>query len=263
MTDHESAARRVDVVAGPKELAREAADTIVRAAQQAIAARGRFTIAVSGGDTARAIYEQLAAPARLREVDWSRAEVYWGDERCVGPAHPRSNYGMAKEVLLSRLSIPDEQVHRMRGEDDPAAGAAAYERLLRERFGLAHGPPTAPLFDINHMGMGEDGHTASLFPGVDAIDEHERWALPTWQESTGEWRITLTPPALNASRLVLVTVSGAAKAERLREVFTKERPPRELPVRVLQPKVGTLAWLVDEAAASRLPRSSDAPSARG
>lgn len=254
MTVHDTDAGRLDVVADPEALAREAADTIVRAAQEAVAARGSFTIAVSGGDTARAVYGMLARPARAREVDWARAEVYWGDDRCVPPDHPRSNYGMVREVLLSRVAVREEQVHRMRGEDDPADAAVAYERVLRERFGLAHGPPTAPLFDINHMGMGEDGHTASLFPGEDAIDEHERWVRPTRQQPGGEWRITLTPPALNASRLVLVTVSGAAKADRLREVFAKERPPRSLPVRVLDPKVGTLLWLTDRAAAARVPR---------
>ncbi len=254
MSAREGDSRRVEIVANPDELSRAAADAIVRAAQAAVAARGLFTIALSGGDTARAVYERLAAPDRSREVDWSRAEVYWGDERCVPPDDPRSNYGMAREALLSHVSVREEQVHRMRGEDEPTTGAAAYERLLRERFGLAHGPPTAPLFDIDHLGMGEDGHTASLFPGAAAIDEHERWTVPALQEASGEWRITLTPPALNASRLVLITVAGASKAMRVHDALESDRPPSELPVRAIVPLVGSLLWLIDEAAAARLAR---------
>ena len=243
--------RRVHIAVDPAALAAEAAAIVVRAAQEAVAARGRFTIARSGGETARSVYEALAAPERAREVDWSRAEVYWGDERCVAPDDERSNYGLARDALLRHVAIPPAQIHRMPGEHDPSAGAAAYERLLRNGFGLPTGPPTAPVFDINHMGMGEDGHTASLFPGVEALHERERWVMPTLHRESGLWRLTLTPPVLNASRLVLITVTGAAKAARVREAIEGESSPDRMPVRVIEPKVGALVWLLDEAAASR------------
>lgn len=252
-----ASAPEIRVLATAEALWRAAAERIASAAESAIAARGRFVIALSGGETARRTYEVLATPELARRVDWSRADVYWGDDRCVPPEDERSNYGMAHEVLLGRVAVDEARVHRMRGEHEPAAAAAAYERLMREHFGLDHGPPPAPLFDINHLGMGEDGHTASLFPGVEAVEERERWACPTYHEESDTWRVTLTPPVLNASRLAIITVSGEAKASRVREAIEGERRPRQLPVQVLAPHSGSLVWMLDEAAAGRLSRRGE------
>ncbi|MEO7986911.1 MAG: 6-phosphogluconolactonase, partial [Gemmatimonadales bacterium] len=213
---------------------------------EAIAASGRFTVALAGGSTPRAAYLLLATDAFARRVDWARVQVLWGDERCVPPSDPRSNYRMAREALLDRVPIPPSNIHRIRGEDDPPESAAAYERLLRDI--LREGGRV----DLILLGMGNDGHTASLFPGQPALDEKERWVVAHYVADAAMWRITLTLLVINAAHEVNFVVSGASKAARLREVIKGPFAPRLLPAQLVAPAPGRLTWLVDAAAASHL-----------
>jgi 6-phosphogluconolactonase len=242
--------RRVEVFADGDALARAEAERIVEKASEAIAARGRFSIALSGGSTPRALYALLATPAFASRIDWSRVHVFWGDERCVPPDHAESNFRMTREALLDRVAIPRENVHRIAGEDDPEAAARAYERTLRAFFAVPEGRPERT-FDVVLLGMGEDGHTASLFPGTPAVDEDHRWVVPN-RSPGGMWRITLTRLVLDAADAITFLVAGAAKADRLHDVL--DEPPRAppLPAQLIHPTHGALTWMVDAAAARRL-----------
>ena len=233
----------VIVVPTKADVAREAAERVVAAASAAIAARGRFTFALSGGSTPRVLFELLASDAYRSRVDWARAEIFFGDERCVPPDDSASNYRMARETLLDHVPA---RVHRMRGEDDPVAAAVAYERELRELFG------TAPRFDLVLLGMGDNGHTASLFPGLTAVTERERWVVAEYVAEVSMWRITFTPVVLNAAAEDLFLVAGSDKASMLHRVLEGPRDPRALPSQVVAPADGRLVWLVDAAAAAEL-----------
>ena len=237
-------------------LAREAASELARIAQRCVAAAGRFTLALSGGSTPRRLYTLLADPAQpfRAAVPWGATHVFWGDERHVPPDDAQSNYRMANEELLSRVPVPPENVHRIEGERaDAAEAAAAYERELRRFFGLAAGP--APRFDLVLLGMGPDGHTASLFPGSDALTVTDRLAAAPWVEKFRCYRITLTLPVFDNAAAVHFLVSGRDKAETLRAVFDPATPPDTFPCQRIRPAEGELLWLIDRPAASRL----DAP----
>jgi 6-phosphogluconolactonase len=233
----------VIVVPTKADVARAAAERVVAAASAAIAARGRFTFALSGGSTPRVLFELLASDAYRSRVDWARTEVFFGDERCVPPDDSASNYRMARETLLDHVPA---RVHRMRGEDAPVAAAAAYERELRELFG------TTPRFDLVLLGMGDNGHTASLFPGLTAVMERERWVVAEYVAEVSMWRITFTPVVLNAAAEDLFLVAGTDKASMLHRVLEGPRDPRALPSQVVAPADGRLVWLVDAAAAAEL-----------
>ncbi|HUF25708.1 MAG TPA: 6-phosphogluconolactonase [Gemmatimonadaceae bacterium] len=249
-------ARTIEVHPDLDRVARRTAGYIVRVAEEAIAERGRFTIALSGGSAPPPVYALLAREPLRSRIDWSRVEVYWGDERCVPPTHERSNFRMAHEALLAHVPVRPEHVHRIRVEDDPAAAAESYETLLRDRFagGGRRVPPA--IFDVNLMGMGEDGHTASLFPGQPALAERSRWAVATLHGPTAQWRVTLTPPVLNSAHHVLVMVAGSSKARAVRDVLEGIGGPEERPARLLDPAWGALVWLLDDDAAARLSRRS-------
>jgi 6-phosphogluconolactonase len=204
-------------------------------------------IALSGGSTPRGFHALLA---ESDGIDWTKVHVYWGDERTVPPDHPESNYRMARETLLEHVAIPPEQVHRMRGELDPATAADEYERILAESFGVD--PPELPRFDLNVLGVGPDGHTASLFPGTAALDERERWVVANHVPQQDSWRITLTYPVLNAARLTLVLANGDNKAEAIRRIFDPSEQNKP-PAASVRPE-GQIIWLLDEAAASKLRR---------
>jgi 6-phosphogluconolactonase len=238
-----------DVIVLPTkaDVTRAAAGRIVAAASAAIAARGRFTIALSGGSTPRALFELLAADPYRAKVDWPHVEICFGDERCVPPDDPASNYRMARQALLDHVPA---RVHRMRGEDEPAAAAAAYERELRELFG------TTPRFDLVLLGMGDNGHTASLFPGLRAVEERERWVVAEYVGEVSMWRLSVTPVVLNAAAEDLFLVAGADKASMLHRVLEGPRDPRALPAQVVAPADGRLVWLVDAAAAAALKQGS-------
>ncbi len=228
-------------------VASAAAERIVAWARQAIDTRGRFTVALAGGSTPQATYQRLAGEPHRDAVDWSRVHVFWGDERCVPPADPNSNYGMAYESLLSKVPIPSENVHRMRGELDPQIAAQAYAGELRRFFGSAW-----PRFDLVLLGMGADGHTASLFPGSPALDETQRAvvAVTADYQDRPSCRVTLSLPAINAARAVVFIVTGESKARRVQQVL--EDRQKHLPAQHVQPVEGELCWLLDAAAASQL-----------
>lgn len=245
----------IEVYSDAVRLANAAAEHVIALAGEAIAARGRFSLALSGGSTPRALYTLLATDKFASRVDWSRVHFFWGDERYVPTTHADSNYRMARETLLDKVPTPAHNVHPMPTEMDPAAAAAEYERILGEFFacpGQAVGG--APKFDLVLLGMGEDGHTASLFPGTAVLTEKKRWVVAHDVQQLGAWRITLTPVAINAAAHVTFVISGESKARRLQQVIEGPFQPQALPAQLVSPTHGHLLWLVDAAAASHLRR---------
>jgi len=243
----------IEVLPAPDRLASAVAEHVVARAAGAIAAAGRFTLALAGGSTPRAIYSLLAGDGFVRRVEWAQVHVVWGDERCVPPNDARSNYRMAREAFLDRVPIPPDQIHRIRGEEEPHAAASGYERVLRQLLGEDRpGAPAAGL-DLVLLGMGEDGHTASLFPGQGAVHETTRWVAAVYVGAAAMWRVTLTPVVINAARNVSFVVSGAGKAERVRQVLEAPYDPALLPSQAIAPSQGRLTWFLDAAAAGRHP----------
>lgn len=233
-----------------------AAELIAGLAGQAIAERGQFTLALAGGGTPRPIYARLATADYAKRIDWAKVQIWFGDERCVPPDDPRSNFRMAREALLDPIAFPADNVYRMRGEDDPAQAALAYEQELARGFRMASPAlyPAAylPVFDLICLGMGDNGHTASLFPGTAALREQVRWVTPQYVEVMGTWRVTFTAPLINAARHVVFLVEGAGKAEMLWRVIEGPFEPDVLPAQLIQPRPGQLDWLVDAAAAAKV-----------
>jgi 6-phosphogluconolactonase len=217
-------------------------------AAAAQAERGMFHVALSGGSTPRAMFKRLAAEPHRSGIDWARVSVYWGDERAVAPKDSASNYRMARESLLRHVPIPAAQVHRIEGERDPAAAAADYEERLRKIW------PNAPfpVFDLVFLGMGADGHTASLFPHTDVLDEQTAWVAAVNVPQLDAWRITLTAPVLNAAHMAVFLVAGADKAARLESVLGRKQHPHDQPAQLIHPQ-GVLLWLIDEAASGPKP----------
>lgn len=236
----------LEIVADGAELARRAADAFVEAAREAIARKGVFTVTLAGGSTPKASFDLLAANPRRAQVEWKSVRFYFGDERCVGPDDPESNYGMARTHLFEPLEIAPETIYRIRGEDPPEQAAADYEKLLRETLG------DRPAFDLVNLGMGPDGHTASLFPGTLGQIDPSKLVAATWVEKFKAHRITLTPRTLNAARAILVAAGGAEKADALAHVLQGAREPDTYPSQILAPVAGTLTWIVDRAAAAGL-----------
>jgi 6-phosphogluconolactonase len=227
------------VFPNPDVLAAHAAAHIARRADQAIGSRGRFIAVLAGGDTPRATYRLLADPREGAPIDWSRVELLWSDERCVPPDDPRSNFRMADETILRRVAIPEENLHRIRGEAPPIEAAAEYAREIAELLG-PHG-----LIDLVLLGLGEDGHTASLFPGDAASVESVRWAVAVPTADREPWRVTMTLPALSRSREVLFLVSGKRKRSALQRLERGE----DLPGGRVHPADGRVLWFVDREAA--------------
>jgi len=238
-----------DVVVLPNVVAlmEAAAERLITRAAAAIGTSGRFIVALAGGSTPKALYELLATPRYAPRIDWSRVHVFWGDERCVPPDHPDSNFRMASESLLARVPIPPANVHRFRGEDDPARAAAAAEQELREFFGTG-----LPRFDLVLLGLGTDGHTASLFPNTEALRETVRPVVANWVPKLNAHRLTLTFPVLNQAAEVIFLVTGTEKARVLGEVLRPAQDGPAYPARSVRPTHGRLLWLVDEAATSEL-----------
>lgn len=227
-------------------LARASAHLFVAQAIQAVRERGRFSVALSGGTTPKRTYELLAEAPSRAEVPWSKVHLFWGDERCVPPTDPKSNYRMAHEALLKHVPIPEPQIHRMRGELSPAEGAAEYEKEMHSYFG-----EQAPALDLVFLGLGDNGHTASLFPHTPVLEEKTRWAAPVYVAEQDLWRITLTAPILNEATLVAFVLGGANKAQVLQEVREGPPDPQRLPAQLIKPTKGQLLWLVDRAAAGK------------
>ena len=228
-------------------LARMAADTIRELANTAIGQTGRFSIALSGGSTPKTLFELLAAEY-TQNIDWKNVYIFWGDERCVQPDDADSNYKMAHETLLDHVSLPASNIFRIKGELEPADAATHYEETLHTYF-----HDQLPRFDLILLGMGDDGHTASLFPGTEALNERERWVIPNHVVSAKQtWRITFTVPVINNAANVMFLIAGSGKAARLKQVVQGAYTPNELPSQLIKPNDGILIWAVDYAAASLL-----------
>ena len=237
----------------PEALARRAAQYFTEMIWEAVAGRGRASIAISGGSTPLAAYRLLADPAlpwRLR-MPLDKLDIYWVDERCVPPDHPGSNYRMAREAWLEHVPLPPSQIHRIEGELEPQAAAARYESELKSSFCLGEGD--LPRFDLVALGMGADGHTASLFPHTGAIHEVNRLAVANQAPQLETCRITLTWPVINRARSVFFLIAGRDKAEVLKEVLTGPHDPERLPSQLIWPASGMLTFLLDKAAAALLP----------
>lgn len=242
--------RELQILATPAGLFHAAAEEFIAVARAAIGARGRFAVALSGGSTPKALYSLLAA--NYADFAWNRVYLFFGDERHVPPTDPESNFRMVKESLLAKIVIPDENVFRVAAENpDAAAAAAAYEAEIR-RFFQPH-PEQLPRFDLILLGLGPEGHTASLFPDSKALAESERLVVANWVEKFHTDRITFTFPALNRAAEVMFLASGPDKAEIVHQVLEgKNDPP--LPAQSVQPTDGKLLWLLDQPAAAKLAR---------
>lgn len=240
----------IEVFPSPADMTRAAANLFAARAAEAVSAQGRFTAALSGGKTPVALYDLLAKDPFASQIPWARVHLFWGDERCVPPDHGDSNYRLVRELLLDHVPVPPANIHRMPGEMDPAEAAARYEGQLRDFF-APHGDGP-PVFDFIVLGLGEDGHTASLFPGTRAIREPARWVLGHYVDPQKGWRITLTPPVINAARMVAFIVSGAGKAAVMKEILEGPLRPDTLPAQIVRPADGTLLWMLDQEAAALL-----------
>ncbi len=251
-----SAPPELRIMDNGEELAREAAELFVWVGQQALASGGRFRVALSGGSTPKSLYAVLRGSAFSSQLDWTAVEFYFSDERCVPPDHPESNFHLAKEGLFEPLRIGPDRVFRMPGEsDDPDRAATQYETLIRERFAVP--APSWPRFDLILLGLGDDAHTASLFPGTPALEESKRLVVTNVAPRGVKARLTLTAPGINQARAVVFMVGGKSKARAVQAVLDdrcKDRSvdDRRFPARLIQPVAGRLIWLLDRAAASEL-----------
>jgi len=231
----------------PDDLARAATELFVTLAQESIRDHGHFSVALAGGSTPRAMYQNLATIEFAQQVNWERVHVFWGDERCVPPDSEDSNYRMAHDAFLKVVAIPSENIHRIHGEAKPHQAAQDYQTAMRKFFA-----PKPTRFDLIFLGMGDDGHTASICPGTPAVHEDEKLVMAQYVEKLGSWRITFTPALINAAANVAFLVSGEKKAYRLRQVIVGRYQPNELPAQIIRPAVGKLRWLLDEAAGIHL-----------
>jgi 6-phosphogluconolactonase len=241
----------LQIVDSKPALAAAAAEAFVRAAQSAVSSRGRFLVALSGGSTPQALFSLLAAAPYHARIDWPAVYVFWGDERMVGADDPGSNYFHARRLLLDYIPVPADQIYRMRGELPVDDAITDYERLL---LAAAPGDRTWPKFDLALMGLGADGHTASLFPGSNAIYEEKKPVVAVTAEYAGRpaKRLTITAPVFNDSRQVLFLVAGKDKACALAKVIQGSGTVAQLPAQLIQPNSGQLTWIVDQDAASML-----------
>jgi 6-phosphogluconolactonase len=233
-------------------IAKRAAQDFVQSATQAVSEKGSFTVALAGGSTPKALYSLLASDAALRsQVPWDKMYVYFGDERSVGPDHADSNFRMATETMISKVSLKPEQVFRIKGEyKDTEKAAQEYEQVLRTSFKIAEGQ--FPRFDLVFLGIGNEGHTASLFPGTKALHETKRLVVRNWVGKLYTNRITLTAPAINSAARVIFMVTGADKTLALKGVLEGPYEPEQLPAQLIQPPNGKLFWLVDTVAGGML-----------
>jgi len=235
-------------------LSRATAERFVEGIQSAVSARGIARIAISGGGSPKPVFALLANPAEpyRAAIPWDRLWIFWVDERCVPPDHPDSNYGMTRDLLLSKVPLAADHVIRIEGELNPEEGAARYESAIRGHFRLEGAE--VPIFDVLQLGMGNDGHTASLFPHTEALHEVGRVAIANHvPQQTQSWRITLTQPVINAARDVFFLIDGTAKADPLGRVLQGPYDPETLPSQLIQPQNQRLLFLLDTEAAAHLP----------
>jgi len=235
-------------------LSRATAERFVEGIRSAVSARGAARIAISGGGSPKPVLSLLADPQEpyRAAIPWDRLWIFWVDERCVAPEHPDSNYGVARELLLSKVPLPPDHAIRIEGELDPEEAAARYESAIRGHFRLEGAQ--GPVFDVLHLGMGDDGHTASLFPHTEALHEMLRLSVANHvPQQKQSWRVTLTWPVINAARDVFFLVDGDAKADPLGRVLQGAYDPETLPSQLIQPQSSRLLFLLDKAAAAHLP----------
>jgi len=225
------------------ELARAAASLFLDLSSEKIAEKGSFTAVLSGGKTPEKLYGLLASPEFKENIEWAKVHLFWGDERCVPPDDPESNYAMASRVLLTGVPVPRENIHRIKGELGPQLAAALYEEEITKYF-----KDSAPVFDLVLLGLGSDGHTLSLFPGTDALGEKKRLVAENYVEKLGMWRVTMTLPLVNRASNLVFIISGAAKGAALREVVKEGLHPAGM----IRPANGRLLWLADTEAAGFL-----------
>jgi 6-phosphogluconolactonase len=250
MSAPQQSERHVEVLADLNAVAHRAADLFVRESQRT-RVRGRLTVALSGGSTPRAFHALLAAPPYRDQVEWSQVQFYWGDDRHVAPDDRESNFRMARETLFDKVPVHEAQIHRMHTEmEDASAAAALYEDELKQEFELRQSQ--LPRFDLIYLGMGPDGHTASLFPHTAALNVRDRLVVANYVPKLSTTRITLTAPVLNAAAVVAFLVAGQDKADALAAVLQGARNPEEYPSQLIEPADGALYWLVDQAAAAKL-----------
>ncbi len=240
----------IRIMVTAEDVAREAAEEFVRLAKESVAERGRFAVALSGGSTPKLLYSMLADDPVLRaELPWDKTHFFWGDERYVPPDDKDSNYRMTSEAMLSKAPVPASNVHRVKGElEDACKAASEYEETLQEFFGSA-----LPRFDLVLLGMGPDGHTASLFPGTEALGERTHWVVANWVPKFNSFRITLTLPVLNNAACVIFLVGGSEKANVLSAVLGNNPASDPYPAQLVKPSNGKLIWLVAKDAATLLP----------
>ena len=239
---------RIEVWHDLDDLSARAAELFIATAYESITRDGDFTVALSGGSTPRALYARLASEAHEEYAAWARMHVFWSDERCVPPTDGQSNYRMARETLLDHVPLPPQQIHRMRGEDEPASAAAAYTSLLGQHLAARTGR-----FSLILLGMGDDGHTASLFPHSPTLDDHEHLVAAPFVEKFRMHRLTLTLRVINDAANIIFLVSGEAKAAALHAILEGDADPHAWPARMVHPtRGGKLTWLVDQDAATQL-----------
>jgi len=240
------------------DLHRQAAEFVTRYIMNRARPGNRVAIALSGGTTPRGLYERLAGENLRHKIPWSRVHLFWGDERCVPPENPESNYRTADESLISRVPIPLENIHRMPGEKtDPQKAADAYERTLRDFFRTA--PGEWPAFDLALLGVGSDGHTASLFPGSPVLEETRRWVAAPYVEKLKAHRLTLTLPVFNHADQVIFLAAGREKAPVMREWVSQENRTARFPFEMIRPLSGRLLFLLDREAAGSMNPSERKP----
>lgn len=238
---------RLQISPDAESLSRSAAELFVRQAQLSVKARGRYSVALSGGVTPQRTYELLAADPFRDQVPWPEVHVFWTDERCVPPDDPRSNEGMIRRLLLERVRIPASQIHPIRCSQSPQRDARHYEELLRDFFA-----EQTSFLDLIVLGLGEDGHTASLFPHTPELKEQKRWVSEGYLAEQDLFRVTLTFPFINRAEMAVFLVSGASKAGVLHEVLEGPFTPDRLPAQLIQPANENLLWIVDREAGSKL-----------
>ncbi len=237
----------IQIFKDTQELSKAAADLFVQAANEAVQEKGRFTVALTGGSSPIQMHQLLAQSPYREQVPWEQTYIFWGDERWVPLTDEQSNAKMAFETLLNHVPIPKNQIFPMWGKQKPEIFAQQYEQTLRQYLG-----ETEPSFDLILLGMGDDGHTASLFPGTAVLQEKQRWVVAYYLEPKQIYRITLTAPLINQAKKVAFLTFGEKKADALYEVLEGRRNPEQYPSQLIQPQNGEPVWLVDEAAARRL-----------
>lgn len=230
----------------PTDLAKAAADFITKRIKDVLKKQDQFTIALSGGSTPKALHELLAKSPYREQIPWAQLHVFWGDERYVPIHDEQSNAGMAYDTLLGHVYTPEDQIHVWRTDLEPDAAAADYDRILHEYFA-----ETGPTFDLVLLGMGDDGHTLSLFPGTEVVHEQTAWTKAYFLTQQNMYRLTLTAPIVNRASCVAFLVAGPKKAAPLKEVLEGEYQPDKYPSQVIKPE-GELIWMVDEQAAQQL-----------